>query len=92
MSFILQGLSAANSYVDAALSFRESDVHLANVVGIKLILQKKSLNEINEYSSFLSYLDIIDNLIKSFSLSFISEEARTRSNFDPFIFKTAFAK
>ena len=35
-------LSAANSYVNAALSFRESDVDLANVTSIKLILPKKS--------------------------------------------------
>ena len=40
--FILQGLSAVDSYVDAALSFRESDVNLANVTSIDLVLLKKS--------------------------------------------------
>ena len=40
--FILQELSAVDSYVNATLSFRESDVDLANVVSVKLILLKKS--------------------------------------------------
>ena len=36
-------MSAVDSYVNATLSFRESDVDLANVVSVKLIRLKKSL-------------------------------------------------
>ena len=36
-------MSAVDSYVNATLSFRESDVDLVNVVSVKLIRLKKSL-------------------------------------------------